>query len=572
MATKLKVYYHVSELPGWQTIMSDQLSKLSEKELLFAATEINICVVGNINNFKEAKETTKRFDNIKWHHISDKVELMEYATLDFLKKECDASTEEFYLLYMHQKGITRPTDRNTADWRQYLDYWSIEQWKMSIGKLDDGYDIVGTNWIDGYEPHTDANGKKVNVWPHFSGGTWWTRASYIRKLEPLIHPDKIPMGETSKLTRLEYNSVTWRYDHEAWHGAGNPKQYTLDKTPGSTQYAGWHFHNPYPRTRFDQMPNNKISAGESVKPAEFLDLRMARILVDRRKALGDVLMITPVLRELRRRYGKLAFIQVVTEETIALHNNPDVNSVVKPDQMKKEDPWDVYINLNDAYETNPLVNYIDAYVHRAFGRDPELNKNIDRSIGIHPTTQEVDKVDSIIEDQIKSDYIVVHMRRWAWENKNIDINTWGTFFTLLNDRFPNIKIVSVGAQYDYKVTGVMNGVDLVDQLSIGEIAELIGKSKCFIGGDSGPYHIASGTVAPIVALLSHLDPDQILPWRHGVFGKDVTVVQSDVPCLGCYKRQIPPVRNLKCESNVEWLCAQKFSPRAIFDAVEKYIK
>jgi hypothetical protein len=70
-----------------------------------------------------------------------------------------------------------------------------------------------------------------------------------------------------------------------------------------------------------------------------------------------------------------------------------------------------------------------------------------------------------------------------------------------------------------------------------------------------------------------MDPDQILPWRKGIFGKDVTVVQSDVPCVGCYKRQKNvPVRNLTCEADIQWLCAQKFSPHAIFNAVEKYIK
>ena len=262
---------------------------------------------------------------------------------------------------------------------------------------------------------------------------------------------------------------------------------------------------------------------------------------------------------------------MVTEETIALHNNPDVNSVVKPNQMKKEDPWDVYINLNDAYEQNPLCNYIDCYFARAFGR-PEQIGNVDKTIRVHPTTAEVERVQKIINEKIKSRYIVVHMRRWAWENKNVDVNTWGNFFTLMNHHYPDVKIVSVGAQYDYRATDIMNGVDLVDQLSIGDICTLMSKAECFVGGDSGPYHIASASVVPIVALLSHMRPSQILPWRGGVFGHNVTVVQSDVPCAGCYSRQTPPIRNLVCEAEEKWVCAKKFNPEAIFNAVKQYIK
>ena len=302
-----------------------------------------------------------------------------------------------------------------------------------------------------------------------------------------------------------------------------------------------------------------------MQPAEYKAVHQTRILVDRRAALGDVLMITPVLRELRRRYPE-AWLQVVTQEPVALHNNPHVSKVVKPEEMTKEDPWDLYLNLNDAYELNVTSHYVDSYLHRAFGDIA----GIDRSLELVPTAEEIAAVDDAIAD-IGTDYVVLHMRRWAWENKNLDVETWARFFTFLNDKYPNVKVISVGAKYDYRVTGVMNGIDLVDQLSVGEIAHLIANAKCFIGGDSGPYHIAATTKTPIVALLSHLYPNQILHWRDGEFGKDFTVVSSHVTCLGCYARQTPPVRNLVCENSIEWACSKNFKPEEIFQAVENYL-
>jgi len=157
----------------------------------------------------------------------------------------------------------------------------------------------------------------------------------------------------------------------------------------------------------------------SLKPATLKIDKPTRILVDRRKAVGDVVMITPVLRELRKRYGSDAFIQVVTEETIVLKNNPHVNAVVAPTEMKHNDPWDLYVNLNDAYEYNITSHYVDTYLHRAFG----TTEGIDKSVEVFASEEEIENVKEAIAD-IDAPYVVFHMRQWAWENKNVSPDTW----------------------------------------------------------------------------------------------------------------------------------------------------
>jgi len=303
------------------------------------------------------------------------------------------------------------------------------------------------------------------------------------------------------------------------------------------------------------------------KKAEYRGGHQTRILVDRRRALGDLVMITPVLRELRRRHPD-AWLQVVTEEPGVLHNNPNVSSVVKPDEMQKADPWDLYVNLNDAYEEQVTSHYVDSYLYRAFGKD---GLDLDHSPEIFPTSEERGNVDDVLE-QIGSNYIVVHMRRWAWENKNIDLEIWSALFTRLHEKYPGLKIVAVGAQYDFHVPAEPDKfVDLVGQLTIGEIQYLISRARAFVGPDSGPFHIAGTTATPIVALISHLLPEQILPTRGGEFGKDVTVITSDVGCLGCYSRQTPPVRELACENEVKFVCSKSFDNLKIFNALEKLL-
>jgi ADP-heptose:LPS heptosyltransferase len=307
-----------------------------------------------------------------------------------------------------------------------------------------------------------------------------------------------------------------------------------------------------------------------MQPAPLKITDPVRILVDRRKAVGDVVMITPLLRELRKRYGPDAYIQVVTEETFVLNNYSTVNSVVHPNEIVSADPWDLYVNLNDAYENNVTSHYVEAYLYRAFG---ENIADIDRTLDLVHTEEEKSNVDEVLE-QIGENYIVVHMRRWAWENKNVTPETWTVMFAWLEAAYPDTKIVSVGSQYDLHAPSGQGPryVDLNEQLSIGEIKYLISHAKCFVGGDSGPYHIAATTKTPIIALLTHLAPEQILPWRDGEFGKDVQVVQSRVPCLGCYARQKPPVRALVCENTEQWACNKSFSVEDITQALDNILK
>lgn len=303
------------------------------------------------------------------------------------------------------------------------------------------------------------------------------------------------------------------------------------------------------------------------KPAPYTGNHQTRILIDRRAALGDLVMITPVVREMRKRHPG-AFIQVVTEEPAVLKNNPHVDVVCTPQEMQKSDPWDLYMNLNDAYEKNVTSHYIDSYLHRAFGDNVE---GIARSPEMFPTADEKENVEEALT-VIGDKYIVVHMRRWAWENKNIDLETWSAFFTRVQEAFPDTKIVSIGAKYDYTVPNEpAKFINLVGQLSLGEIQYLISRAQAFVGPDSGPFHIASTTKTPVVALISHLLPEQILPWRDEEFGKDITVVLSDVPCTGCYARQTPPVNNLTCENDVQFACSKSFDNLKMFDAIKEIL-
>lgn len=94
------------------------------------------------------------------------------------------------------------------------------------------------------------------------------------------------------------------------------------------------------------------------------------------------------------------------------------------------------------------------------------------------------------------------------------------------------------------------GVGLHDQagrLSLKQSAGLIRSARLFIGGDTGPLHIAAALGTPCVALFGAADPR-----RTGPFGGSRGVVSQPVPCSPCRRRHCnvaghPCMRDLAVE-------------------------
>jgi hypothetical protein len=57
------------------------------------------------------------------------------------------------------------------------------------------------------------------------------------------------------------------------------------------------------------------------------------------------------------------------------------------------------------------------------------------------------------------------------------------------------------------------GVDLMNQTTLEELATIMGMSKCVIGMDSGPIHLAFTTDVPVVCGFTTIRPDLRIPYR-----------------------------------------------------------
>ncbi len=91
--------------------------------------------------------------------------------------------------------------------------------------------------------------------------------------------------------------------------------------------------------------------------------------------------------------------------------------------------------------------------------------------------------------------------------------------------------------------------------SIKQLTELIKRATLFIGGDTGPLHIASIMNIPIVGIYGPKDPTIYGPYN----GKAI-VIKKDVPCSPCKKRT--------CDDP---MCMTSILPEDVFRGVEKLL-
>lgn len=198
---KLKIFYQFTNLPGWQKIAQERINKLTDSGLLDNA-ELNVLLHYNKDDYNEL---IKNFNhpNINWLYSDAMPDEFEHPTAILMQNTVLTEIEPFYALYIHQKGITKTNtnlETNMDHWRWLMDYWCIENWKLCIDKLNEGFNIVGCNLS--YNPTT-----------HFSGNQYWAKSEFIFTWPKL----KLPSSFNFK-PQIQSPMNNTRYDVEFWYG------------------------------------------------------------------------------------------------------------------------------------------------------------------------------------------------------------------------------------------------------------------------------------------------------------------------------------------------------------------
>lgn len=97
------------------------------------------------------------------------------------------------------------------------------------------------------------------------------------------------------------------------------------------------------------------------------------------------------------------------------------------------------------------------------------------------------------------------------------------------------------------------------ELSLTELRAVLDDAAVYIGGDSGPLHVAATSHVPIVGLYGPTLPARSAPWRDARFRAEA-VETSGLPCRPCDQR--------RCEPG-DFRCLTRITPEQVLEAARR---
>jgi lipopolysaccharide heptosyltransferase II len=97
------------------------------------------------------------------------------------------------------------------------------------------------------------------------------------------------------------------------------------------------------------------------------------------------------------------------------------------------------------------------------------------------------------------------------------------------------------------------------EFSLVELRALLDRAALYIGGDSGPLHIAAATAVPIVGLYGPTLPERSAPWRSAIHVTE-SVDAGVLPCRPCEQRVCVPG---------DFRCLTWIRPAQVVEAAER---
>jgi len=329
------------------------------------------------------------------------------------------------------------------------------------------------------------------------------------------------------------------------------------------------------------------------------DRSYSRILVARLDRIGDVILSTPVFKNIRNAFPE-SYIAVMVRPYARqiVEGNPYIDEVLLYDKSGKESGllgninfisrlrskrFDLAIALHPTVRTH-LVTALAGIPERVgydskwgalltrrvphtkqFGLKHELDYNLDllRYIGLDPRDRELYMpTDSASEKKISdifmrsgitdSDMVVAVNPSASCRSKRWRVENFAKVADYLARRH-GAKIVVMGSPDDKifgeRVSSTMEErcLDLSGQTSISDVASILRRSKLFISNDSGPVHIACAVGTPVIDIFGRSDKG-LSPKRWGPVGARSIVLHKDVGCGVCLAHNCD--KNFKCIESI----------------------
>ena len=307
------------------------------------------------------------------------------------------------------------------------------------------------------------------------------------------------------------------------------------------------------------------------------------ILLIKQTSLGDVLHATGHIRRVREYYPD-AHLTLLTSVSAAdlFHYNPHIDELISFDRYWIKYQWfrhpiaclrhvletmtkvrqrnyDLAIDLQGRWKTVLFLWGARAKRRVVKGRwwfatrfhQPELHAlreldgvlevaglpSADSQMEIHLSAKEVKFVNNqLARAGITNKRLVVFSPLSRWPTKDWALQRYRELCDVLP---ADCAVVVTGTEDERSVmsthlTGLAapQVVNLAGQLSLLELAELMGRAAAVVCGDSFPMHVAVACNVPVVALFAPTDERRV-----GPLSSDSIVIRPEQGCDRCYRRR-----------------------------------
>jgi ADP-heptose:LPS heptosyltransferase len=182
----------------------------------------------------------------------------------------------------------------------------------------------------------------------------------------------------------------------------------------------------------------------------------------------------------------------------------------------------------------------------------DIYKELPRSLGVAPGPHRFhlsvpSEDEQAIAQQLSSrqiaDFLILNPGG-GWGTKNWDAENYALLHDKLRRETGLASILTWGPGEEPLVGRVLRACagtpPVTFPTSLHQLIALLRRAKLFVGGDTGPLHLAAASGTPIVGIFGPTDPS-----RNGPFSFEDIVVWHQVPCGPCYKRTCP-IYNKEC--------------------------
>ncbi len=306
--------------------------------------------------------------------------------------------------------------------------------------------------------------------------------------------------------------------------------------------------------------------------------------------MGDIIHALPVLATLRKHYPKAEIAWIVKNKfSDLLVGNPELTEIISFDSNNflqliktlRKKKFDVALDLQGLFRSGILAYFSKAshrigfskvssrelswmfYNHRVTPPQKAVHvvdKNLSllEPLGISKYTYDF-KIPISTQDLIfakeffasrklvpKRDKIIMLNPGAGWPTKRWPAEKFIRLADKLTGEINSKVIMSWGPQEKEIIENIKNNMNnritIMPQSTIKQLGAIIRRCDLFVGSDTGPTHLAAALEIPVVGLYGPSDPK-----RNGPYATKNIIIQKDISCASCWKREC---NKIDCMKNI----------------------